>query len=591
MKTIKILFLFVGMLVSSSVSAQEFCSKFFDNNLDVALTAENNPDNTQFRFKNLSNRQVSFIYMGTAVSIGSNSISQWFSGSYPSSSNLDCNSVKIDGYPITNYEYIYSVYYLKYNQYPTLNYDNCSSIITQRKQIIAEIQRLKQTVPAWFASKYGGLNFMIEQSQMTIDQCTSHLSKSSNDENQNSNQTNLKNTATQNYNNYDNNTTSPQQTQTTNSNNGVTMADVQKILDENNRQSEQRLGVKSYANDAEMANDIVEGVSLVSDLITDIFKSKEKTPRQKELEQALENSRIEREVFTQETENSKAVVAKFPTKEIPLSSEEKAERIYYFMYAYDYSDLFSLDLYRTGKYIYVSNVFEVSKNKDGKFISNTFLKSKMAPLTPHYEVLHGYYYTKEEAEQKRNELITTLQKNSVTIKDVKVNKEIAETTNQEEDDFQNYANEIAKKIDEWEYNEKIIIGGNYKELKKKYPEFYKTLKKWTKSEYQADLFAPKTVSKLKTGWSDNTITDYTIALTELPNKNEETVKYELNKIIENFKKTFGDNLIFDNNIRNSVNYYLYIVSPYSKYKIEISYNYYMGYFHLSKIKNDTYVKK
>ena len=388
-----------------------------------------------------------------------------------------------------------------------------------------------------------------------------------------------------------NNTASPQQTQTTNSNNGVTMADVQKILDENNRQSEQRLGVKSYANDAEMANDIVEGVSLVSDLITDIFKSKEKTPRQKELEQALENSRIEREVLTQEIENSKAVVAKFPTKEIPLSSEEKAERIYYFMYAYDYSDLFSLDLYRTGKYIYVSNVFEVSKNKDGKFISNTFLKSKMAPLTPHYEVLHGYYYTKEEAEQKRNELITTLQKNSVTIKDVKVNKEIAETTNQEEDDFQNYANEIAKKIDEWEYNEKIIIGGNYKELKKKYPEFYKTLKKWTKSEYQADLFAPKTVSKLKTGWSDNTITDYTIALTELPNKNEETVKYELNKIIENFKKTFGDNLIFDNNIRNSVNYYLYIVSPYSKYKIEISYNYYMGYFHLSKIKNDTYVKK
>lgn len=412
MKTIKILFLFVGMLVSSSVSAQEFCSKFFDNNLDVALTAENNPDNTQFRFKNLSNRQVSFIYMGTAVSIGSNSISQWFSGSYPSSSNLDCNSVKIDGYPITNYEYIYSVYYLKYNQYPTLNYDNCSSIITQRKQIIAEIQRLKQTVPAWFASEYGGLNFMIEQSQMTIEQCTRHLSKSSNDENQNSNQTNLKNTATQNYNNYDNNTTSPQQTQTTNSNNGVTMADVQKILDENNRQFEQRLGIKSYANDTEMVNDIAKGVGEIVDLFR---ANRELDRKEEEQKRAAEESRkLEEAAAQQKVDNRKIIINKFQPKDIPVSSKEKASKIYYFIYAYDntINNLYGSAL------MYVSNVFEIGTYDDGTRAYTATINNEIANLTSFKEVLHGYYYTEQEAVKIRESFISLMQNNDVYFTDI-----------------------------------------------------------------------------------------------------------------------------------------------------------------------------
>ena len=209
-----------------------------------------------------------------------------------------------------------------------------------------------------------------------------------------------------------NNTASPQQTQTTNSNNGVTMADVQKILDENNRQFEQRLGIKSYANDTEMVNDIAKGVGEIVDLFR---ANRELDRKEEEQKRAAEESRkLEEAAAQQKVDNRKIIINKFQPKDIPVSSKEKASKIYYFIYAYDntINNLYGSAL------MYVSNVFEIGKYNDGTRAYTSTVKKEMETLTPFDEVLHGYYYTQQEAEQLRQTLISILKNNGVTVNEV-----------------------------------------------------------------------------------------------------------------------------------------------------------------------------
>lgn len=414
-KTTMFLLLFIG----SNVYAQEFCSKFYDNNVDVAVSYEENANYTQFRFKNISNRTISFTYSGVSLNLSSGAVSQWFSEGSPNSGNLTCSSVKVDGYPIKNYEYIYNTYYGKYQQYKTMGSGtDCATIIAERQQVIAEINRLKSTVPSWFSAKSGGLNFMIEQSQAIIDECNRNT-QNSNSNNQNaitsqntvttensSNTTNGQNTQPI------NNTASAQQTQTTNSNNGVTMADVQKILDENNRQSEQRLGVKSYANDAEMTNDIVEGVGE----IVDLFRANRELDRKEEERKtaAEERRKLEEAAAQQKVDNRKIIINKFQPKDIPLGSKEKASKIYYFIYAYNntINNLYGSAL------MYVSNVFEIGTYDDGTRAYTATINKEIENLTSFTEVLHGYYYTQQEAEKIRESFISLMQNNDVYFTDI-----------------------------------------------------------------------------------------------------------------------------------------------------------------------------
>lgn len=101
--------------------------------------------------------------------------------------------------------------------------------------------------------------------------------------------------------------------------------------------------------------------------------------------------------------------AQLPAKDIPLSSQEKAANIYFFIYAYN--DLNN----EYGATAYISNVFEIGKYKDGTRAYTTTVKNEIANLTPYSEILHGYYYSKEQAEQNRQALINTLQNNNTYI--------------------------------------------------------------------------------------------------------------------------------------------------------------------------------
>lgn len=165
-----------------------------------------------------------------------------------------------------------------------------------------------------------------------------------------------------------------------------------------------------------------ETISAVTGAITDYIYQQEEE-RRKEREE--EEERVAREYEQRMAEyerkvaietkinNRKTALAEFPGKDIPLGSQEKAVRIYYFIYAYDNS-INNED----GAVVYVSNVFEIGKYKDGTRVYTTVLKNEINNLTPFAEVLHGYYYTEQEAEELRQTFLSILKSNEVVIKEI-----------------------------------------------------------------------------------------------------------------------------------------------------------------------------
>jgi len=105
-------------------------------------------------------------------------------------------------------------------------------------------------------------------------------------------------------------------------------------------------------------------------------------------------------------------IGKYSPKDVPTGSKEKAERIYYFLYAYNNLNE------EYGATAYISNVFEIGKSSDGTRPFTAKIKEEIAGLTPYPEVLHGYYYSREEAEQQLEEFKNALLSSNVIITQV-----------------------------------------------------------------------------------------------------------------------------------------------------------------------------
>lgn len=164
--------------------------------------------------------------------------------------------------------------------------------------------------------------------------------------------------------------------------------------------------------------------------------------------------------------------SQLPSKDIPLSSQEKAASIYFFIYAFN--DLNS----KYGGSVYISNVFEIGKYNDGTRAYTSAIKTEIANLTPYTEVLHGYYYSKEQAEEKRQTLINTLQNNdtyinNITYKGKPTTKNVSNTTNEQQ--TPNYGNMIGApaKIDTRPTNG-TAPNGQVDKFKEKQPKNYGT---------------------------------------------------------------------------------------------------------------------
>jgi len=165
---------------------------------------------------------------------------------------------------------------------------------------------------------------------------------------------------------------------------------------------------------AERTEIITKGVSDLGNLVGGWIQQNQADKARKE---ALEEQRAEEERQRQyalylKTSSRKNAFAELPSKDIPLSSQEKAASIYYFIYAYSNLDS------EYGASAYISNVFEIGRYNDGTRAYTAMVKKDIENLSPYEEVLHGYYYTAQQAEQKRQELIAVLQNTGVAVSNI-----------------------------------------------------------------------------------------------------------------------------------------------------------------------------
>lgn len=163
-------------------------------------------------------------------------------------------------------------------------------------------------------------------------------------------------------------------------------------------------------------------VDAITGALTDLIKQRaEERERRRAEEERRDEERRQRQLeedarlntIKQKINNRKAAIAEFPSKDIPLGYKEKAANIYYFIYAYD-NNLGN----ETGATVYVSNVFEIGLYSDGTRAYTATVKNEIINLTPYEEVLHGYYYSEQEAENFRATLVTILKNNGVNIENI-----------------------------------------------------------------------------------------------------------------------------------------------------------------------------
>lgn len=156
---------------------------------------------------------------------------------------------------------------------------------------------------------------------------------------------------------------------------------------------------------------ITRGINDLGNLVGGLIQQSQADKERKEAlqEQRAEEERQRQYALNQKISNRKNAFNLIPAKDIPLSSQEKATSIYFFIYSF--SNLES----EFGATAYTTNVFEIGKYDDGTRAYTTTVKNDIANLTPYTEILHGYYYTLQEAEQKRLELVSSLQSNGVTL--------------------------------------------------------------------------------------------------------------------------------------------------------------------------------
>jgi len=185
-------------------------------------------------------------------------------------------------------------------------------------------------------------------------------------------------------------------------------AEKQRIVDQQAQYAQNLEAQRKYQ--AERTEIITKGVTDLGNLVGGWIQQNQADKARKEAlqEQRAEEERQREYALYIKTSNRKNAFAELPAKDIPLSSQEKAISIYFFVYAYTNLDN------EYGATAYISNVFEIGKYNDGTRAYTATVKNDIANLTPYTEILHGYYYTIQEAEQKRQELISTLQSNGLT---------------------------------------------------------------------------------------------------------------------------------------------------------------------------------
>ncbi|WP_291109675.1 hypothetical protein [Flavobacterium sp. UBA6195] len=389
MKTIKILFLFVGMIVSVKVSAQTF-------------DLNTNHTSISMKTKNLG--------YTADISITNNHVSDLYIVSYTVEFTLKCGGTKTyseneigikagktddtGGYTISIPEVkgcergISGANLIKFsaNKKETTSTQSSSLSNSNNQGISSNVNHDPKPGPNASVQELAAW----QRRQNTV------------------NNTSTTTTSSQNYNNYDNNTATQN-----NNNQGVTQADLNALLERNAQESNRILGLSPTNTNKTTEQVASEGLwSLADAWVQSRQERLEREEREEERKRIqAENERIEKENRQRIINNRSVIINKFSAKDIPLSSREKASKIYYFVYAFENNNLNQ----EYGATVYVSNVFEIGTFNDGTRAYTSTVKNEIINLTPFNEVLHGYYYSEVEAESIRKSFIELLKNNGVSI--------------------------------------------------------------------------------------------------------------------------------------------------------------------------------
>ncbi|MFA9188081.1 hypothetical protein [Flavobacterium magnesitis] len=389
MKTIQILFLFVGMLVSGAVSAQTF-------------DLNTNHTSISMKTKNLG--------YTADIFITNNHVSETYIVSYTVEFTLRCGGTKTyseNGIGIkagkTDDAGSYTI------SIPDVK--GCEKGISGAKLIKFSVDKKETTTSqssnqsnSGNSSKISNINNDPKPGPSTSVQELAAWQIRQNTNNNTSRTT----TSTQSYNNYNNNTATQN-----NNNQGVTQADLNALLERNAQESNQILGLSSTYSNKTTEQVASEGLWSLGDAWVQARQERlEREEREEERKRIqAENERIEKENRQRIVNNRSVIINKFSSKDIPLSSREKAPKIYYFIYAFENNNLNQ----EFGATVYVSNVFEIGTFSDGTRAYTSTVKNEIINLTPYNEVLHGYYYSETEAESIRKSFTDLLKSNGVSI--------------------------------------------------------------------------------------------------------------------------------------------------------------------------------
>lgn len=138
---------------------------------------------------------------------------------------------------------------------------------------------------------------------------------------------------------------------------------------------------------------------------------------EREAKQAREDARMRAnweasEAKRKRFEGRSALIAQFPDGKTPLSSQVKQKEIYYFVYSYKQSDMYS-----ERPEIKISNVFTLAKYGDDTWPFKTNLMQKIAKVNKGLDpiILCGYFTDKNQAEELRQTLVNGANDNGFAI--------------------------------------------------------------------------------------------------------------------------------------------------------------------------------
>lgn len=185
------------------------------------------------------------------------------------------------------------------------------------------------------------------------------------------------------------------------------MAAINQTSNQLNQQRQDKLNYVTnnyYAKDDYAGQVASQGMQVLGTIFNNAKANKERKEAQAQLR--AEKEAALRHVQEQERKMISGIrtdlFKRFKEAAFPASNSKiQANTLYFFAYSYDPALIGAKNAV-----LYVSNVFQVDKYSDGTWPFKNSIVGDISKLTPFTEVIHGYYFNANEAEQMRQAMMS-----------------------------------------------------------------------------------------------------------------------------------------------------------------------------------------